>query len=130
MPATRATARTSPWVMAPEAILAAVSGAMWTRQRATARRWLGSLAVTSTIRARPRGSRWVNSDAVTAAQCTGPAAVTGRSGLLHDRVPNPIGDPHDPVGQLDEEPVPQGLGPHAAKVVVGEDARHRLAVEV
>src|SRR6266511_578606 len=46
MPATRATARTSPLVIAP-------------RARAMARRWLASLGVTSTIRARPSGSRWV-----------------------------------------------------------------------
>ena len=37
-----------------------VSGFMNTLQRATARRWVGSLGVTSTMRARPRGSRWVN----------------------------------------------------------------------
>src|SRR6476661_1433261 len=64
IPATRATASTSPLVIAPEAILAAVDGSMVTRQRATARRWEGSLAVTSTIRARPSGSRCVNSEAI------------------------------------------------------------------
>src|SRR6476469_9859573 len=64
IPATRATASTSPWVIAPEAILAAVDGSMVTRQRATARRCEGSLAVTSTIRARPSGSRCVNSEAI------------------------------------------------------------------
>src|SRR5690242_7986361 len=63
MPATRATASTSPFVMAPEAILAAVSASIRTRQRATARRWVASLAVTSTMRARPSGSRCVNSEA-------------------------------------------------------------------
>src|SRR5688500_13822185 len=63
MPATRATASTSPLVMAPEAIFEAVSDSIRTRQRATARRWVASLAVTSTMRARPSGSRWVNSDA-------------------------------------------------------------------
>ena len=56
-------------VIAPEAIFDAVSGSMCTRHRATARRCVGSLEVTSTIRARPSGSRWVNSDAVTAAKC-------------------------------------------------------------
>src|SRR5689334_8308770 len=63
MPATRATASTSPLVIAPDAIFELVSGSMNTRHRATARRWLGSLAVTSTMRARPRGSRCVNSEA-------------------------------------------------------------------
>src|SRR3954467_4284569 len=63
IPATRATASTSPLVMAPEAIFAAVSASMWTRHRAMARRWVASLAVTSTIRARPSGSRCVNSEA-------------------------------------------------------------------
>src|SRR4051794_18142829 len=66
MPATRATASTSPLVMAPEAIFAAVSASMCTRHRATARRWVASLAVTSTMRARPNGSRCVNSEAVMA----------------------------------------------------------------
>src|SRR3954451_4596433 len=65
IPATRATASTSPFVIAPDAILEEVSGSMKTRQRADARRWLGSLAETSTMRARPSGSRWVNSDATT-----------------------------------------------------------------
>src|SRR5207245_110941 len=61
IPATRATASTSPLVIAPEAIIDAVSVFMRTRQRATARRWVASLGVTSTMRARPSGSRWVNS---------------------------------------------------------------------
>src|SRR3954464_15090494 len=59
IPATRATASTSPFVTALDATLADVSGCMYTRHRATARRWVGSFGVTSTIRARPRGSRWV-----------------------------------------------------------------------
>ena len=59
IPATRATASTSPLVTALDATLADVWGCMKTRQRATARRWVGSLGVTSTIRARPSGSRWV-----------------------------------------------------------------------
>src|SRR5205085_9364356 len=37
-------------------------------------RWLGSLAVTSTIRARPRGSRWVNSGG-TGRKCRGRSGV-------------------------------------------------------
>ena len=53
-------------ITAPEAIRDAVSASMWTRQRATARRMLGSLAETSTMRARPSGSRWVNSEAIPA----------------------------------------------------------------
>src|SRR3954466_15674290 len=64
MPAMRATARTSPLVIAPEAILAAVSGSIVTRQRATARRCDGALAGTSPTRARPSGSRCVNSEAI------------------------------------------------------------------
>src|SRR5947209_1060086 len=59
MPATRATLRTSPLLTALEAIIAVVSGFMNTLQRAMARRWVGSLGVTSTMRARPSGSRWV-----------------------------------------------------------------------
>src|SRR3954451_21910007 len=59
IPATRATASTSPLLTALDATLAEVSGCMYTRQRATARRWVGSFGVTSTIRARPRGSRCV-----------------------------------------------------------------------
>src|SRR5579884_3354005 len=62
MPATRATASTSPLVIAPAAIALDVSGCIITRQRATARRCDDSFAVTSTIRARPSGSRWVNCD--------------------------------------------------------------------
>src|SRR5947209_515363 len=61
IPATRATASTSPLVIAPEAIIDAVSVFMSTRQRATALRCVASLGVTSTMRARPSGSRWVNS---------------------------------------------------------------------
>ena len=59
MPATRATASTSPFVIAPRAISEVVSGCITTRPRAIARRWLASFGVTSTIRARPRGSRCV-----------------------------------------------------------------------
>src|SRR5580698_3068342 len=59
MPAIRAAARTSPLVMALLATLVVVSGSIRTRQRARARRWVGSLGVTSTMRAPPRGSRWV-----------------------------------------------------------------------
>src|SRR5918996_256917 len=59
MPATRATASTSPLLIAPRATSDVVSGRMCTRPRTTARRWVGSLGVTSTIRALPSGSRWV-----------------------------------------------------------------------
>ena len=59
MPATRATASTSPLLMAPPAMSDAVSGRISTLQRATARRCVASFGVTSTIRARPNGSRWV-----------------------------------------------------------------------
>src|SRR6478752_7256884 len=85
IPATRATARTSPLVIAPEAIFDAVAGSMVTRHRATARRCEGSLAVTSTIRARPSGSRCVNSEAI--------GGVYGRRGRGPGRgAPLPIGD--------------------------------------
>ena len=60
MPAIRATASTSPFFTSRLAIAIVVSGFMNTLQRATARRWVGSLGVTSTIRAWPSGSRWVN----------------------------------------------------------------------
>src|SRR3954463_1437153 len=59
IPATRATASTSPFVTAPRATSEEVSGCMYTRPRATARRWVASLGVTSTMRALPSGSRWV-----------------------------------------------------------------------
>ena len=60
MPATRATASTSPLVTSRLATAMVVSGFMNTLQRATARRWVASFGVTSTMRARPSGSRWVN----------------------------------------------------------------------
>src|SRR5947209_6504789 len=60
MPATRATDSTSPLEMLLEAMSPVVSGFISTLQRAIARRWVASLGVTSTMRARPRGSRWVN----------------------------------------------------------------------
>src|SRR3954471_11013878 len=59
MPATRATDSTSPFLISRLAMAAVVSARMNTLHRATARRWVGSLGVTSTIRARPSGSRWV-----------------------------------------------------------------------
>src|SRR5581483_8166360 len=59
MPATRATASTSPLLTALLATMADVSGFMYTLHRALARRWVGSLGVTSTMRALPSGSRWV-----------------------------------------------------------------------
>ena len=59
MPATPAAARTSPLLTSRLAMADVVAGFMNTLQRATARRWVGSFGVTSTIRARPSGSRWV-----------------------------------------------------------------------
>src|SRR5438094_8852665 len=111
MPATLATASTSPLLMAPDAIFAAVSASMCTRHRATARRCVASLAVTSTMRARPSGSRCVNSEADM------PGSLEGRSlaaDLAHraawadevdlpDAVPGPLRD-HAP-GDLVGEPV-------------------------
>src|SRR3954471_17493687 len=58
MPATRATASTSPLFTSRLAMAAVVSAAMKTLHRATARRCVGSFGVTSTMRARPIGSRW------------------------------------------------------------------------
>ena len=55
--------RNFPAMLKEALIFAAVSASMCTRHRATARRCVASLAVTSTIRALPRGSRWVNSEA-------------------------------------------------------------------
>src|SRR5438874_13103306 len=95
IPATRATASTSPLLTALDATMADVSGCMYTRHRATARRWVGSFGVTSTIRARPRGSR-----------CVRPRSDMGRSLL---------GSPRS--GRL--EPLPADLR-HAA---VGPDER-------
>src|SRR5580700_5145640 len=57
MPAIRAAASTSPLVMALLATFVVVSGSMETRQRARARRCVGSRGVTSTMRAPPSGSR-------------------------------------------------------------------------
>src|SRR5215210_2570057 len=114
MPATRATARTSPLLMAPEAIFAAVSASMCTRHRATARRWVASLAVTSTMRARPSGSRCVNSEAVMAGKSRwrigrnawsaadlAHGAVGADEVDLTDAVAGPLraDRPHDLVGQ-------------------------------
>src|SRR5438874_1246406 len=77
MPATRATANTSPLVIAPEAMADTVLGSMYTRHRATARRCVASLEVTSTIGARRGGSGCVNSEAG-----MGPESTTGlRAGL-------------------------------------------------
>src|ERR1043165_724582 len=59
MPAIRAVPSTSPLLTALDSTRADVSGFMYTRPRATARRGVASLGVTSTMRARPRGSRWV-----------------------------------------------------------------------
>src|SRR2546423_8993795 len=104
MPATRATASTSPFVIAPDAILEEVSGSMYTRHRADARRWLGSLAETSTIRARPRGSRWVNSEA------TGGKCRCGRAGSR----PGPVGR-HAGARNLTDSDMLQPLGLRRAR---------------
>src|SRR4051795_10072953 len=59
MPAMRAVPSTSPFGASPAATVAAVAGAMRTTARATARRALTGLPLTSTMRARPCSSRWV-----------------------------------------------------------------------
>ena len=66
-----------------DAIMDAVSVFIWTLQRATARRWVASLGVTSTIRARPSGSRCVNSKGGMATSVRrDPAGRRGRLGVL------------------------------------------------
>src|SRR5687768_17115290 len=61
MPAMRAVPTTSPFGASPRATAAAVSGAMRTTARATARRSVTSLSPTSTIRALPASSMCVSS---------------------------------------------------------------------
>src|SRR5438874_9596357 len=61
MPAILAVPRTSPLGVSPCSTIAAVSGATRMIARATARRSLGCLSPTSTIRACPCSSRWVKS---------------------------------------------------------------------
>src|SRR5690242_10316105 len=120
MPATRATASTSPFVMAPAAIFDAVSGSIITRQRATVRRCDGSFAVTSTMRARPSGSRCVNSDGVTAAQSRGPPA----------RTPRPRGRTRRARQSRHVEPRVRAITsrPEADVVLVEEAQHHRIKV--
>src|SRR3954447_9205145 len=60
MAASRATVATSPFGASPAATRAAASGDIRTTARARAQRALSSLALTSTIRAFPRSSRWVS----------------------------------------------------------------------
>src|SRR3984957_2267967 len=69
----RAAARTSPLVMALLATKVVVSGNIETRQRASARRWVGSRGVTSVIRAPPSGSRWARLRSDTNRKCTASA---------------------------------------------------------
>src|SRR4029077_15540145 len=57
IPARRATARTSPFGIAPAAIRASVSGRITTSPRATASRRVTAFAETSTMRARPWRAR-------------------------------------------------------------------------
>jgi len=61
IPATRATARTSPFGTVPSRRAASTCGEHVTRPTAVADRTVGCFPVTSTMRACPRGSRWVNS---------------------------------------------------------------------
>src|SRR3954452_17615364 len=97
MPATRATASTSPCVTALVATLAVVSGAMKTLQRAMARRWVGSLGVTSTMRARPSGSRWVRPRSGMASVYAAPGGVASAADLAHRAVWAQERDPADRV---------------------------------
>src|SRR5581483_4227885 len=110
MPATRATASTSPLLTALLATMADVSGFMNTLARARARRWVGSLGVTSTMRALPSGSRWVRprSDTGPVYGVLGSAADLGHRSIgadevdLADVVAGPFGahGPLDGGGQL------------------------------
>ena len=59
MPASRATASTSPLATSPARMRSSVSGCITTRAPAIATRSVSSLSETSTIRARPSASRWV-----------------------------------------------------------------------
>ena len=59
IPATRATARTSPFGTAPSRRRATTSGEQRTVPVAVAARTVGCFSVTSTIRALPASSRWV-----------------------------------------------------------------------
>ena len=63
-----------------------VSAAMYTRPRAIARRWLASFGVTSTMRARPRGSRWVRPRSDMARKCRCLVRRGGRDRLARRRV--------------------------------------------
>src|SRR4051795_2053736 len=94
IPATRATASTSPLVTAPRATSEEVSGCMYTRPLATARRWVGSLGVTSTIRARPSGSRWVSPRSDMAASLGRPRSRLRRKRSAADLRHRPAG-PHE-----------------------------------
>jgi hypothetical protein len=60
MPEMRATASTSPFGTAPSRIAATTSGAQRTNPSAVAERTVGCFSVTSTMRAFPASSRWVN----------------------------------------------------------------------
>src|SRR6266567_3084403 len=60
IPASRATARTSPLVILPARMAARVAGFMVTVARATAVRMVGLLPLTSTMTAWPLASKWLN----------------------------------------------------------------------
>src|SRR5258705_7526501 len=60
MPAIRATERTSPFLAAPRRIKESVAGFIRTSTAARAVRWVTGFSPTSTIRAAPERSRWVN----------------------------------------------------------------------
>src|SRR5215203_2699446 len=99
MPATRATASTSPLVRELLATMEVVSGFIMTLHRARARRWVASLGVTSTMRARPSGSMWVRPRSLMA-RVYGDVLLTtdlahGAVGAdevdLSDRVAGPLG---------------------------------------
>ena len=64
MPATWATASTSPFFRVPFLIWTIVSGDTRISPAATARRWVTAFSVTSTIRARPCLLKWVSSPMV------------------------------------------------------------------
>src|SRR3954465_4960609 len=136
MPATRATASTSPLLTSRFAMADVVSGCMKTLQRAPALRCDGSLGVTSTMRARPSGSRWVNSRSGMSAECkreraTEPETATPRSSaadLAHGSARPDERDLTDGgTGPLGAHPP----GDHPPPLVVGAPvAEHGTKVEL
>src|SRR3954454_8815929 len=112
---------------------------MYTRPRATARRWVASLGVTSTMRARPSGSRWVSPRSDMAGKCRAAcwalAADLGHGATGADELHgvDAVAGPLRPDAALDRRRqvvVARGPAQQRAQVVLvqGEEARAQLAV--